>query len=170
MKIARRVILALVLLASIGAWIWLSRLADGYREEPYTLIEEGLYVGGSVTEPPPGTRAVLNLCDRKDPYEVEACLTDVIADGYKSPGVDWLRRMVEFVDAQRTEGRTTYIHCNAGVSRSGLVITAYVMSRHHWGRDKALAYVRSKRPQIQPNSTFMQLLAELEAVLKEQEK
>src|SRR4051812_10790060 len=124
MKRARSLLLILALLASIGGWVWLSRLTDSYREEPYSMIEDGLYVGGSVPEPPPGTQAVLNLCDRKDPYEVESCLTEVIVDGYKSPGVDWLRRTVEYVDARRREGMTTYVHCNAGVSRSGLVITA----------------------------------------------
>ena len=32
MKLARRAVLLLVLLASIGVWYWLSRLADEYRE------------------------------------------------------------------------------------------------------------------------------------------
>ncbi len=167
MKRLRLTVLLFVLTAGIGAWFWLARLLDSYREEPYTLIEEGLYVGGSVPEPPPGTRAVLNLCDRADPYEAESCLSDPIPDGHKSPGIDWLRRMVEFVHARRREGMTTYIHCNAGVSRSGLVITAYVMHQRHWTRDRALAFVRAKRPQLQPNPTFMQLLTEWEEVLKD---
>jgi protein-tyrosine phosphatase len=167
MKRAWRVVLLLVLLTSLAAVFWLWKLADGYREEPYTEIEEGLYVGASVPEPPPNTKAVLNLCDAPDRYKVESCMTEVIVDGHKSPGVDWLRKVVGFVDAQRKEGKTTYIHCNAGVSRSGLVITAYIMHEHHWGRDRALAFVRSKRPQIQPNPTFMQLLSEWEEALKQ---
>lgn len=170
MKRTRRVILLLILLACVGGWFWLSRLLDSYREEPYSLIEDGLYVGGSVPEPPPGTNAVLNLCDAPDRFEVEASQTAVITDGHKSPGIDWLRERVEFVDTQRKDGKTTYIHCNAGVSRSGLVITAYVMFKHNWSRDRALAYVKSKRPQIQPNPTFMKLLAEWEASMTEQDR
>jgi protein-tyrosine phosphatase len=53
----------------------------------------------------------------------------------------------------------------AGVSRSGLVITAYEMQTHHWRRDEALAFVRSQRPQANPNRAFMQLLLEWEREL-----
>ena len=118
-------------------------------------------------EPPPGTRAVLNLCDANDPYQVEVCLWEPIRDGGEAPSIDWLRRMVEFIDTQRQAGVTVYVHCWAGVSRSGLVATAYLMHEHHWTRDEALAFVRSRRPQVRPNPAFMKLLAEWEETLKD---
>src|SRR5262249_27254271 len=34
----------------------------------YSLIEARLYQGGSVSEPPPGTQAVINLCEKLDGY------------------------------------------------------------------------------------------------------
>jgi hypothetical protein len=166
MRTLRRSVLVVVLLGCAGAWLWLRTLEQSYREEPYTLIEDGLYAGASVAEPPPGTKAVLNLCDRKDPYPVEATLWEPILDG-KAPGIDWMRRMVRFVASQRQSGVTVYVHCNAGVSRSGLVVTAYVMEEHGWGRDRALAFVRSKRPQLQPNPAFLELLAGWERALKD---
>src|SRR5437899_390003 len=131
----RRGFLVLVLLACVGAWLGLLWLERSYREEPYTLIEEGLYVGSSISEPPPGTRAVVNLCGREDVYQVDACLWEPILDGGKAPSLEWLRRVVEFVEEQRRAGRTTYVHCLAGVSRSGMVAAAYLMREHNWSRD-----------------------------------
>jgi len=70
------------------------------------------------------------------------------------------------VDAQRQAGRTVFVHCFAGVSRSGMVVTAYLMFKHGWTRDQALEFVRSKRPSAKPNGAFMELLLEWERELK----
>jgi protein-tyrosine phosphatase len=80
--------------------------------------------------------------------------------------LEWLEKMVKWVDAQRTAGLTTYVHCVAGVSRSGMVITAYFMYKNGWTRDEALAFVKSKRPPTRPNPAFMELLLEWEKKLK----
>jgi hypothetical protein len=160
-------LLVLALLASVGVWLWLSAVADSYREEPYTLIEDGLYVGASVHDPPPGTKAVLNLCDRRDPYQVDAALWEPIPDGGKAPDLEWLRRVVKFVGDQRQAGAVVYVHCAAGVSRSGFVATAFVMAEHGWSRDRALGFVRARRPQVRPNPYFLKRLAEWEQALQE---
>jgi len=78
------------------------------------------------------------------------------------------REAVEFIDAQRRAGRTVYVHCAAGMNRSGAVVTAYLMQKHNWPRDRALAFVQSKRSQIQPNPRLMRLLSEWEQVLQDQ--
>jgi hypothetical protein len=161
---SRRKWLVALLLACLGAWLALLWLEGSY-DQPYTRIEEGLYLGGSVERPPRGTRAVVNLCSQEDPYRVEACLWEPIFDGKNEPSLEWLRRVVEFIDAQRRAGRTTYVHCLAGVNRSGAAVAAYLMYRHGWRRERALEFVRSKRPQVQPNPTLMRLLAEWERAL-----
>ena len=64
MKHARRIALGVLLIVCIGGWlylIWLEQVYD-QQAENYTRIEDGLWMGGSVEKPPPGTRAVLNLC------------------------------------------------------------------------------------------------------------
>ena len=47
-------LLAISLLAGVGSWLWVARLERAWDRD-YTLIEDGLYVGGSVAEPPPAT-------------------------------------------------------------------------------------------------------------------
>jgi protein-tyrosine phosphatase len=137
------------------------------REGPnYSPVEDGLYMGGSVRRPPPGTTAVLNLCETPDPYQAEVHAWEPIADAEPAPTLDWLRQRVQFIAEHRRVGRVVYVHCQNGVSRSGMVVTAYLMSEHQWSRDQALAFVRSRRPAVRPNPAFMAHLAEWEQVVR----
>ncbi len=136
--------------------------ADWYARGPpnYSRIEDGLFLGGQVPRPPPGTTAVLNLCETADPYQAEVQRREPIRDGEPTPDLNWLRRQVEFVASQRRAGRVVFVHCRNGVSRSALVVAAYLMSREGWSRDEALGRVRSRRPGARPNAAFMRLLLE----------
>ncbi len=108
---------------------------------------------------------MLNLCDGKDPYQCEVHAWHAIRDAAPAPSLEWLREQVEFVEAQRNAGRVTYVYCAAGVSRSGMVITAYMMKKHGWKRDEAIAKIRTKRSVLRPNVAFMELLSEWETEL-----
>ena len=162
-----RGLLVLILVGCVVAWLgllWFERISG---DEPYTSIEDRLYVGSAVPKPPRGTKAVVNLCDREDPYQVDHLLWEPI-DGGQAPSIEWLRRVVDFIDTQRHKGHTTYVHCLAGMNRSGTVVTAYLMYEHGWTREQALTFARSKRPQIQPNPAMMRLLTEWERVLADE--
>jgi Dual specificity phosphatase, catalytic domain len=137
------------------------------REPPnYSRIEDGLYLGGCVPKPLPGVGAVLNLCETEDVYRAESHRWAPIRDTAPAPSLDWLREQVAFIEAERTMGKTVYVHCRNGVSRSGMVVTAYFMARHGWSRDEAVIFVRSGRPVLRPNPAFMKLLLEWERSLK----
>jgi hypothetical protein len=165
----RRTLLLIVLLGCLGAWLLLLGIEWSYQEGAnYSLIEPGLYMGGAVRDPPPGTTAVLNLCQRDDPYRCDSYLWESIPDSAPAPDLDWLRRMVEYVASRRRAGDTVFVHCSAGVSRAGMVVTAYEMLKNHWTRDEALAFVRAQRPIANPNPAFMQLLLDWEHALKEE--
>jgi hypothetical protein len=152
-------------LAALSAFLGLVYLlVDLWTEEPpnYTLIEDGLYVGGYVERPPPRTTVVLNLCEIPDQYESEIHVWESIRDGAPTPTLDWLRRQVDLIDRHRRAGRVVYVHCRNGVSRSGMVVTAYLMTKHNWPRDRALEFIRARRPIVRPNPAFMNLLNEWE--------
>jgi hypothetical protein len=166
MKITRLGILSFLLAGAFGTWVTLLAIEQAYREPVnYTRIEKGLYLGGFVKEPPPGTKAVLNLCESEDPYRCEAHVWAKIRDAAPAPSLEWLMEQVTFVARERKTGKTTY-HCHAGVSRSAMVVTAYLMLKNDWTRDEALAHLREKRPQVRPNPVFMELLTEWEQALK----
>ena len=166
MKSWRPLLLLVILSASFGVWSWLRGREESHEEKPYHLIEDGLFLGSSVAEPPPHTSAVVNLCGREDHYKLEAMRWEPILEGGKPPDIDWLKRVVGFIDAQRCARRTVYVHCLAGVNRSATVVIAYLMFEHGWHRDQALAHVQSKRPCAQPDPSLMQLLADWQGVTK----
>jgi protein-tyrosine phosphatase len=155
--------------AAVLAVVALRAAIDWQTREPpnYSRIEDGVYLGGRVSEPPPGTRAVLNLCETEDPYQAEVHRWEPIPDAEPAPGIDWLRQQVEFIDQQRRAGRPLFVHCRAGVSRSGMVTVAYLMWRNRWSRDEALTFVRSQREVVRPNPAFMALLLKWEQTLAE---
>ncbi len=164
-------VILLVLSVSVATYVWWTRYEEIFNptglpavpEVPnYSQVEDGLYMGGSVKEPPPGTRAVLNLCEIEDPYHFEGDPWPKIPDAAPAPSIDWLRTQVAFVDSKRRAGVPTYVHCAGGVSRAGMVTTAYLMFKNHWTRDDALAYLRTKRPIVNPNPAFMELLKQYE--------
>jgi len=132
----------------------------------YAPIVDGLYMGGRVKAPPPLTTAVLNLTFLPDPYRCEVHAWMPILDSAPAPGLAWLRKAVDWIEEQRQCGRTTYVHCRRGVSRSSLVVTAYLMRKYDLPLDQALALVRRQRPAANPNRAFMALLRRWERELR----
>ena len=138
------------------------------REPPnYNQIEDGLWLGGYVAEPPPDTRAVLNLCETEDTHKVESHVWEPIRDAEPPPSLGWLRRQAEFIASERGAGRLVFVHCRNGVSRSAMVMAAYLMQRDGWSRDQAMEFLRSRRPCVRPNPAFLQLLLEWERSLQQ---
>lgn len=149
---------AAVVTAAIAGRKWIS----AWLRPSFDQIDEGLFLGGGVAVPPPGTHAVLNVCRDADCYEAPIHRWEPIRDGGPAPSLEWLRRQVEFVSAQVREGRPVYVHCRAGVSRSGMVVLAYQMARHGWTLEQALEHVRTHRKVVRPNRHFRKLLKEWE--------
>jgi hypothetical protein len=139
---------------------------ESYPSNNYSTIEDGLYLGGILSEPPEGARAVLNVGETRDPYTVEAHRWEPIPDLGPAPSLDWLLSQVEFIDQQRKAGRAVYVHCRAGVNRSAMVMTAYLMWRDKLTRDEALERIQSKRRRSRPFEVYQQYLLEWEKSLE----
>ena len=108
MKLFCRTSLVILLTTASGVSLFLVSLAYVLRQEDnYSRIEDHLYMGGAVVAPPRGTRAVLNLCEKEDPYRCEFHVWEPLADSEPAPSLDWLRRMVDLLDEQQRAGVTT---------------------------------------------------------------
>lgn len=57
------------------------------------------------------------------------------------------------------------VHCSAGISRSPTLVVAYLMRSHGMSLKAALGLVVRARPQVSPNSGFLQQLKRLEEEL-----
>ena len=165
MKFDRRrlsLIAAFITTVLIAAGIYLKLNQLSHVPPNYSEIEDGLWIGGLVPKPPPGTKTVLNLCESEDTFQVELNRWMPIPDIEPAPSLDWLREQVQFVASERATGRGVFVHCRAGVNRSAMLMAAYLMQREKWTRDQALEYIRTKRPSVKPHPAYMLLLLEWE--------
>ncbi|KAJ3520812.1 hypothetical protein NMY22_g12580 [Coprinellus aureogranulatus] len=68
-------------------------------------------------------------------------------------------KAVEFIDkALQEEGGKVLVHCVMGVSRSPTIVAAYLMKTREWDVTKAVGFIKSRRPEIQPNYGFVKQL------------
>ncbi|XP_057704696.1 dual specificity protein phosphatase 19-like isoform X2 [Corythoichthys intestinalis] len=63
-----------------------------------------------------------------------------------------------FIDQARRQNGVVLVHCNAGVSRSSSVVTAYLMWHEGLPFDKAYQQVKLARPSSRPNPGFLHQL------------
>jgi protein-tyrosine phosphatase len=59
-----------------------------------------------------------------------------------------------------------YVHCLAGVSRSTMVMAAFLMKKNKCSADSALNFIAKVNPSIDPNPHFLKGLSEWETFLK----
>ena len=72
-----------------------------------------------------------------------------------------VKRGIETIKKAHSEGKTCFIHCAAGVSRSASIVIAYVMVTKGLNFEEALKYVQERRPCVDPNDGFRAYLAKL---------
>ena len=96
-----------------------------------------------------------------------------VLDVDDDPGEDMAQHFpaaFAFIDAPAPNPARPHVlvHCVSGISRSGTVVVAYLMTRRRLGFNDALALARTGRPCVHPNSGFWRQLRELEADLRAQ--
>ncbi len=138
--------------------------------EPISKIEDQLFLGNRAgAQEIPGLR----MCDISSVVQIQSfttvpfhpdnfrylCLafTDLENDSF----LKIISEALAFIHAEITAGRKVFVHCDNGVSRSGSVVTAYIMATHNIPFEEALQYVRAKRPCVGPNNAFKEQLRTL---------
>ena len=155
---------AVVALAGAGFAAW--RAVPRHAAPTATMVCERLWLGGNVAAPPGGAEAVLNLSHSPDPYQARFHRWEPLRNAAPTPTVEWLRSQTTFVAEQRRAGRTVFVHCHGGVSRSAMVVAACLMAELGCTSDEALATLRARRPEVALNPVFRPLLAAWESALR----
>lgn len=77
----------------------------------------------------------------------------------------------KFIDGALDQKKgKVFVHCQEGKSRSVTIVAGYLMSRHKYSLDNALATITSKRRIAQPNKGFMKELRAYEKSLHDDQK
>jgi atypical dual specificity phosphatase len=78
---------------------------------------------------------------------------------YHAPTQDQIREGIAFIEENRDRG-PVYVHCKVGRGRSVVIAACYLLKKHCWTPEKALAHIKSLRPQICPNKKQKQAIEE----------
>ncbi|KAI1719918.1 dual specificity phosphatase, catalytic domain-containing protein [Ditylenchus destructor] len=59
-----------------------------------------------------------------------------------------VQKAVKFIEGVAAEGKTCYVHCKAGRTRSATIVTCYLMKKHDYLPNVAIELMKLKRPQV----------------------
>lgn len=82
-----------------------------------------------------------------------------ILDG-PNPGQQWLTDAVALVESYMRHGWATFVHCQAGISRSVFVVAGYLIQEWDLTPEQALVLIRDKRKVADPAPAFILALRE----------
>jgi len=71
-----------------------------------------------------------------------------------------------FINDAKEVGGNVLVHCKMGISRSASTVVAFAMKFFSWTLDDTLAYVRQRRPIVNPNKGFRHQLQVYEGILE----
>ncbi|VDP12188.1 unnamed protein product [Onchocerca flexuosa] len=71
-------------------------------------------------------------------------MTDFIGTTSRSS----IDKAVKFVDEIAQRGKSVYVHCKAGRTRSAMFVTCYLMRKNNWYPNVAFEFIKVKRPQV----------------------
>jgi rhodanese-related sulfurtransferase len=90
--------------------------------------------------------------------EIKCPTEDIITQNILLSFPKIIEKMKDLVD----KGKTIYVHCHAGISRSASVIILYLIKYYKYTFKEAFRFLRNKRQCIQPNPGFVLQLKILE--------
>mmetsp|Transcript_16025 Transcript_16025/g.15745 ORF Transcript_16025/g.15745 Transcript_16025/m.15745 type:complete len:108 (-) Transcript_16025:18-341(-) len=88
-----------------------------------------------------------------------------VGDGAYDDIKQYFNEGTQYIETSIQNGGAILVHCAAGRSRSGAMMTAYSMLRDKIKLEDALNLVKSKRPKVDPNWGFLKQLKEFEEEL-----
>jgi len=104
------------------------------------------------------------------PKDFKYCKLDLM-DREKQNIGHTFERAFSFIDeALKHKKGKCFVHCQEGKSRSVTIVAGYLMSRHKFSLDNALATITSKRRLAQPNKGFLAELRKYEQKLQDDQK
>ncbi|GAB2290052.1 hypothetical protein Dimus_024343 [Dionaea muscipula] len=81
-----------------------------------------------------------------------------------APSFADISRAVDFIHANESCGKTTYVHCKAGRGRSTTIVLCYLVEHKQMTPDGAYQYVRSIRPRVLLASSQWQAVQDYYAI------
>ncbi|KAH0628597.1 hypothetical protein JD844_009952, partial [Phrynosoma platyrhinos] len=121
----------------------------------------GLFLGSSSSSPSPSEATLaLLVVDSEPPAEAEEAVAASVfhVEVLDRPEADLLGRLdaaLDFIRSAREGlGRDVLVRCQAGISRSVAVVTAYLMKTNNLPFEEAYAFIQAIKPDAKMNEGF----------------
>ena len=89
-----------------------------------------------------------------------------VCDKLSSNISDYFSECIDFIKNAHSQNEIVYVHCAMGISRSVSIVIAYLIQEKNMNFEAAFNYVKSCRPQADPNIGFTCQLMEFERKLQ----
>lgn len=156
--------------ASRASDAWPTSDEVSYRVAPILATplpaDRGVYIGSAsnLTELPSQITAVVSLCRVgqreivKASHHHQVWLVDS-PDPNMNPNLEaTLTDTVKLIAKLRSEGHIVFMHCAAGISRTGMIATAYSCELNKTSYSAVVAQLREAYPKAMPNPYFQRIL------------
>jgi len=121
-------------------------------------ITESLFQGGRPKALPSEINAVVSLLlpgnENIPIFTIDAHIWLPMEDG-PFPGIEWLEMAVGIIESLEKANKKIYVHCREGVSRSVMLVAAYLIKTNCWTVDKALEKIAETNKVLNPNPRFI---------------
>jgi protein-tyrosine phosphatase len=111
------------------------------------------------------TQHIIN-CTRTFPNCFQSCglsyLRVGIADEAKEDVSEHFTEAFAVIEEARSKGGACLVHCNKGMSRSAILVLAFLVAHCNLSAVSALQLLQQKRPAVSPNPGFLSQLLKLE--------
>jgi protein-tyrosine phosphatase len=85
---------------------------------------------------------------------------------FDTPGVEQMRHILNLLDAALAAGYTVYLHCFAGIGRTGTVVGCFLV-RHGWSGQEALDEIVRLRRTLDPDGNPSPITREQRALVRD---
>lgn len=125
-------------------------------------IIPGLYLGGihdAFNVSLPKNTTVINMAAEVAMTPYAAKYIHIPTKDYNQENISqYFETTFNYIENELSKGNNVLVHCAAGVSRSATIVVAYLIKKYKWSYNKALDFVKAKRPCINPNLGFVMQL------------
>ncbi|KHN77108.1 Phosphatidylglycerophosphatase and protein-tyrosine phosphatase 1 [Toxocara canis] len=107
------------------------------------------------------TKAVWSALTRDDWAQHQVAFHEIpMKDFVGSSSRPEIEKAIDFIRIVGKQGKSVYVHCKAGRTRSTTLVVCYLMEKNNWMPNVAFEYLRTKRPHTLLRSTHWRTVNE----------
>ncbi len=143
-----------------------------YGQTSISKIDDRLFLGAYPTQQLINSNNITHIINVTTDFPTYVCpniMTIQLNDCINVNIGDYFESAHNFIQQSLNSNGTVLVHCHAGISRSATILISFYMKTKNMTMYEALNYIRARRPIVEPNIGFIEILLSYEMQLKTQQ-